>query len=240
MPQHRATSSARISPQIFTRGFMGGLPLPGKAPCKRTRGPALSRWRCPPARRPPRSPAPCGRPQGFGCRFPLIRNAPAGLPPARRAVVETVPPSRSSARMSRLLIPTNLAPSAAATHSSSGVWASTRGSSPQSRAARYRASSASVARHAQINRTARAPRRALSSTSDGERRKSFRKTGTLTAWAMPESSSKEPPNRLFSVTTDSAGAPAASSSLAACRTSRPAKSGPSAGETILKSGMTGR
>ena len=79
----------------------------------------------------------------------------------------------------------------------------------------------------------------FSSTSAVVRMKSFRSTGMRTAFTRSESRSREPPKSRSSVTTDRAGAPAASRSLAAWRTSRPEKRRPSAGEISLKSGMTG-
>ena len=98
---------------------------------------------------------------------------------------------------------------------------------------------AASSRHEQISRTAAAPRRAVSTMSAVVRMKSFLSTGMSTAFTRSERSSREPPKCFSSVTTERAGAPALSMSSAARRTFRPEKRGPSAGEILLKSGMTG-
>ena len=66
-----------------------------------------------------------------------------------------------------------------------------------------------------------------------------RSTGTPAASAIRRKSAKEPPKCFSSVTTLRTGAPAFTRPRAASAGSRRANRGPSAGEIILRSGITG-
>src|SRR5947199_9177554 len=141
-------------------------------------------------------------------RSPLsaTTSAPAGARGARRSSV-----ARETAKVarSRLLIPTRVAPSAAARPSSASVCTSTRTSRPAAAPAAIRSAPCPAPTAATISSTASAPKARASSIWYEAISKSLRRQGSPEAARAATRCSSAPPKNGPSVSTESAAAPAA-------------------------------